>query len=157
KPVLEQDAKLQPNGIIADDHLIPTDSAYRMLINFEGRPFDFQPYSLSRVVAGQIPPETFKDKLVFVGMMGATGLADDYPVPTSNGTKMWGVEIWANGAQNILDGKFVTLEGETSTILFMVVLSAIAVLGFFASGVFGWLGALRLLLLYSAGAYGCTL
>lgn len=156
KPPQDQNAKLMPKAIEAADRLIPTDDAYRMLINFEGAPFAFKHYSLSKVVAGEVPPETFKDKLVFVGMMGATGLADDYPVPTSNGTKMWGVEIWANGAQNILNGKFVTREGEFSTNLFMVALSAIAVLGFFASGAFGWLGTAGVLLLYSAGAYWWT-
>lgn len=152
-----QDAKPEASGIAAADRFIPTDPSYRMLINFEGAPFAFQHVSLSKVVTGQVPAETFKDKLVFVGMMGATGLADDYPVPTSNGTKMWGVEIWANGAQNILNSKFVVPEGELSTNLFMAILAAIAVLGFFARGIFGWLGTAIVLLGYGGGAYFLTL
>ena len=153
RPPLEQEAKLLPDGILATNHLIPTDNVFRMLINFEGAPFDFPHPSFSKVVAGDYPASMFRDKLVFVGMMAATGLADDYPVPTSRGTKMWGVEIWANGAQNILNGKFVVSQGEVSTIAFMVVLSSVAAVGFFLWGAAGWGVTFGLVLLYSAGAF----
>jgi adenylate cyclase len=148
-----QDAQTAANGIQAAGRFIPTDRSYRMLINFEGKPFAFPHYSFSKVVTGQVPAETFRDKLVFVGMMGATGLADDYPVPTSGGTKMWGVEIWANGAQNILTGKFVEPEGELSTNIFMVALAIAALIGFFARGILGWIGTAVVLLAYGGGAY----
>jgi len=156
RPPLDQEAKLLPDGIFATNRPIPTDGSYRMLIDFQGPPYAYPHPSLSKVVAGQYPPAMFRDKLVFVGMMGATGLADDYPVPTAEGTKMWGVEIWANGAQNILNGKFVVPQGEISTILFMVVLGAAAALGFFLWGALGWVSTFGLLLLYSAGAYVWT-
>ncbi|HEY8692130.1 MAG TPA: adenylate/guanylate cyclase domain-containing protein, partial [Chloroflexota bacterium] len=156
RPPLEQEAKLRPDGIFATNRLIPTDANFRMLINYEGAPFAFPKLSLSQVVAGNYPASTFKDKLVFVGMMGATGLADDYPVPTSQGTKMWGVEIWANGAQNILDGKFVVQQDEVSTLLFMFGLSALAALGFFLWGASGWFLAFGIVLAYSVGEYFFT-
>ncbi len=156
RPPLEQEAKLAPDGIFATNRFIPTDSSYRMLINYEGGPFAFPHPSLSRVVAGDYPAQLFRDKLVFVGEMGATGLADNYPVPTSVGTKMDGVEIWANGAQNILNGKFVVAQGELSTIAFMVVLSALASAAFFLWGVGGWGAWALLTLLYSVGAYVIT-
>ena len=148
-----QDAKLLPNAIAGNGWAIPTDPDYRMLIDFEGRPAAFTHVSLSRVVAGQYPAATFRDKLVLVGMMGATGFADSYPVPTSPGDKMWGVEIWANGAQNILDGKFVVQQGELTTLLFMLALSAIAALGFVLSGALGWSLTAALLVAYTGAAY----
>ncbi|HVA25383.1 MAG TPA: CHASE2 domain-containing protein, partial [Chloroflexota bacterium] len=153
RPSLDQEAKLRPDGVFAGNRLIPTDSDFRMLINYEGAPFAFPKLSLSKVVAGDYPASTFKDKLVFVGMMGATGLADDYPVPTSQTTKMWGVEIWANGAQNILDGKFVVQQEQITTLLFMVGLSAVAALGFFLWGAAGWFLTFGILIAYSVGEY----
>lgn len=154
---VDQSLKPLADGIQSPDGVIPTDNAYRMLINFEGAPFAFPHPSLSKVVAGAYPPEMFKDKLVFVGEMGASGLADNYPVPTSTSTKMDGVEIWANGAQNLLNGKFVTPQGELTTILLMVVLSTLAALGFFLSGgAAGWGGTLGLIVIYSAVAYFWT-
>ncbi|HEU0168182.1 MAG TPA: CHASE2 domain-containing protein, partial [Chloroflexota bacterium] len=143
--------KLEGNGIQTANGFVPTDQTYRMLINFEGKPFAFKHYSLSQVADGKIDPANFKDKLVFVGELGATNLVDNYPVPSSNETKMDGVEIWANGAQNILDGKFVVPEGTISTLIFMVVLSAGAIVGFFFSGaLLGWLAGLGVIVVYSA-------
>jgi adenylate cyclase len=156
RPPLDQEAKLTPDGIFATNRLIPTDSAYRMVVNYEGAPFAFPHPSLSRVVAGDYQPRLFRDKLVFIGEMGATGLADNYPVPTSADTKMDGVEIWANGAQNILTGKFVIPQDEISTILFMLALSGLASLGFFLWGAGGWGAWALLTALYSLGAYFWT-
>ncbi len=156
-PPLDQSAKLLPDGIQWNNKRIPTDSSYRMLVNFEGQPLDFPHPSLSRVVAGQYPKDMFKDKIVFVGAMNASTLADNYPVPSSTATKMDGVEIWANGAQNLLTGKYVQPEGEVTTILFMVVLSALATLGFFAGGAVGWGGTLGIMVVYSALASLLTL
>lgn len=155
-PILDQEAKLQPDGIDALGHMIPTDPSYRMLIDYQGKPFAFPHVSLSQVVNGAYPPEQFKDKLVLVGMMGATGLADDYPVPSSADTKMWGVEIWANGVQNLLNGKFVTPQDQLSTLLLMAGLSAAAAAGFFLWGALGWLLTLGIVVVYSGVEYLLT-
>jgi len=158
RPPLDQITSLTPAGIKWDDRLVPTDSAYRMLINFEGRPASFKHFSLSSVVRGQVPAEELKGKLVFVGELGATSLADNYIVPTSNGTnKMDGVEIWAMGAQNMLDGKYVTAQDEVTTILVMLVLSSLAAAGFFLGGAVGWASTIALEIVSSGVAYLWTI
>lgn len=153
RPALDQGVTLQPNGISALGRTVPTDPNFRMLIDYVGPPFAFPHLGLSKVVNGAYPASDFKDKLVLVGMMGATGLADDYPVPTSRGTKMWGVEIWANGAQNLLNGKFVAPEGELTSMLLMIGLGVIAAVGFFLWGAAGWFLAFGLVLAYSSAEF----
>ncbi len=156
RPPLDQDAKLQSNGILADGHLIPTDPYYRMLINYVGPPFAFTTISLSDLADKKVDLSVVKDKLVFVGQTKLTGGADSYPVPTSPNLKMDGVEIWANGAQNILNGKFVTRQGTISTALVMVVLSCLAAVTFFMWSALGWLAALGLMAIYSLGSFFYT-
>lgn len=59
-------------------------------------------YSLVDVVEGRIPPEVFAGKIVLVGALDASGLADNYATPNSpSGEKMFGVEIHANIIETI--------------------------------------------------------
>src|SRR5581483_3273738 len=113
-------------------------------------------YSMSKIISGEVPAEALKDKLVFVGELGSSNIPDNYPVPTSADSKMDGVEIWANGAQNILDGKFVLPEGNLSTHVLMVVLSVLAAAAFYVTGVLGWVFSLGIMLVYSGAAYLLT-
>ena len=148
-PPLAQQARLGTNVVHAVQRDIPTDSYYRMRIDFVGRPSSFRTVSLSDVADKKIDLSFLKDKLVFVGQTGLTGGADNYPVPTSPNGRMDGVEIWANGAQNLLDGKFVELQGSISTGIVLVAIVSLAAAGFFAWGAAGWLSAIGLLALYS--------
>ncbi|MBV9119801.1 MAG: adenylate/guanylate cyclase domain-containing protein, partial [Chloroflexi bacterium] len=157
RPPVERDAKLGDSSVEAGGRSIPTDSSYRMLIDYQAPPLSYKHFSLSQVAAGQVAPSEFKDKLVFIGEMGSTSLPDSYPVPVSTQRKMDGVEIWANGAQNILDGKFVVPEDQISTLAFMLVLSGLGAAAFFAWGVIGWLVSLGVLVVYSGAAYLWTL
>jgi adenylate cyclase len=93
------------HGIRAMRRLLPTDPFFRMIITWAGPPSrvfrpesqTFRSVSFVDVMQGNVPPETFKDKMVFLGLMDASGFADDYQVPTSEvGGKMKGVEIHAN-------------------------------------------------------------
>ncbi len=102
-------------GLIAARRFIPTSTAGEMLISFAGPPSiagladrqTFRTVSFFDVMEGSVPPDTFRDKMVFVGVSGATGVTDDFQVPTSRGRgKMAGVEIHANAFSTILAARF---------------------------------------------------
>ena len=66
---------------------IPIDAKGNLTINYAGGPYEsshsaFTVVSFVDVLHGRVSPETFRGKLVLVGMTG-TGYADDYWTPTS--------------------------------------------------------------------------
>lgn len=107
----------------ASGRTIPVDPFYRMIINYAGGPTTstgssaFQVASFLDVLEGRVDPAVFRDRIVFVGLLGATGFADDYWVPTAEaGTgKMAGVEIHANAAATILSNSFLVAQDQVST------------------------------------------
>ncbi|HLY64126.1 MAG TPA: adenylate/guanylate cyclase domain-containing protein [Chloroflexota bacterium] len=119
---------------------IPTDQYFRMPIYFFSRPDGYHPNAISlyKIAEGQVPPELIRGRLFFVGAYEATGLADDYPVPTSENSKMDGVEIWANAAQSLIEGKFITPEPWPSTFGFMLGLSLLAAVVLLRFTALGW-------------------
>ncbi len=64
-------------------------------IRYVAKPDHYDRYSWVDVVSGKIPPEYFKDAIVLVGAYAA-GMQDQYSVPVSRNSKMYGVEIHAN-------------------------------------------------------------
>nr|MBC8550421.1 adenylate/guanylate cyclase domain-containing protein [Candidatus Brocadiales bacterium] len=84
---------------------IPIDSWNRMMINYCGPASTFKYYSVCDVIDGKIPPDAFRDKIVFVGAT-ASGLGDYIATPFSSQTP--GVEKHATVTENILHEKFVT-------------------------------------------------
>src|SRR5579859_7153280 len=112
---------------------IPLEGAAAVHINYFGPPS--QPYapnatfrviSFVDVLRGRIDPETWRGGLVFVGTLGAVGLADDYWTPISDqGRKMAGVEIHANVAATLFSTRFLT---DASAPLDSLIILAIAVL-----------------------------
>jgi len=141
---------------------IPTDEYFRMPIYFFSKPAGFaqtNAISLARIAEGQASPDALRNRLVFVGPYQATGLADDYPVPTSSGgslAKMAGVEIWANAAQSLIEGKFITPQPWTTTFSFMLGLSLLAAAVFFRWGALGWGATILLAVIYTAVRYVLT-
>lgn len=89
---------------------IPTDESGRMLINYLGPARTFPHYSISDVLAGRIPAEKFKGKIVLAGAT-ATGIYDMRVTPF--GPVYPGVEIHANVIDNILHGNFLVHSGWT--------------------------------------------
>lgn len=107
----------ETNGLAALGRVIPVDSNTRMIISFAGPPTrltsggrqTFKTVSLSDVIDGTVNPTTFRDKIVLIGLLGASGFADDYWTPTSPGIgKMAGVEIHANALATLVSGRFFT-------------------------------------------------
>lgn len=64
-------------------------------IRYVAKPDHYDCYSWADVVSGKISPAFFKDAIVLVGAYAA-GMQDQYSVPVTRDSKMYGVEIHAN-------------------------------------------------------------
>lgn len=71
---------------------------------YSGKTGEFQHVSMRAVLAGEVPKEAFKDKLVMVGAY-APGSQDAYRAAIDRGRSMYGVEIHANIVQAYLQHK----------------------------------------------------
>ena len=83
---------------------IPLDPRDRMLIDYAGPAGAFRHLSVADVLAGRIPKDAVRDRIVFVG--GTAAAIYDLRV-TPMSPVLPGVEKHANVAANILDGKFL--------------------------------------------------
>ena len=110
------DGRPDPTTILLAGRRIPTDAASSLHISYFGPPSDpgaatassFRVVSFVDVLRGQADPATWHDGIVFVGLLGAAGFADDYWTPVSDqGRKMSGLEIHANVAATLLSTQFV--------------------------------------------------
>ncbi len=130
---------------------IPIDQYFRMPIYFFSKPTGYHrtAYSLSDIADGRVAPEALRNRLVMAGPYGATGLADDYPVPTSVDSKMDSVEIFANATQSLIQGKFITNQSAASTFAIMFALSLLAALVFARGGALGVIATIVIALAYS--------
>lgn len=97
------DAFCQKNTV--ERHEIPRDKYGKTLINYSGRPGDYEHISLVDVLDGKIDPRAFTNSIVLVGAY-ATGMQDNFNVPNGYSSQMFGVEIHANILQSLLDGRF---------------------------------------------------
>ena len=98
---------------------IPTDVEGRMLINFAGKGKTFTHYSAADVLSGVVPPETFKDAIVFVGATAA-GIFDLRVTPYEE--VFPGVEIHANTVENILGRRFLHRPAWVEIAVFLLIL-----------------------------------
>ncbi|MDD3849732.1 MAG: adenylate/guanylate cyclase domain-containing protein [Smithellaceae bacterium] len=98
---------LEPFGaksVVIDDIVVPTDESGQLLINYMGPPQTFPHYSISDILAGRLPKDTFRGKIVLVGAT-AVGIYDLRVTPFS--ATFPGVEIHANVIDNILHRNFL--------------------------------------------------
>lgn len=112
--------------ILADEeHIILTDRAGRVLINFAGRTGTIRTVSALDVLRKNVPEATLADRIVLIGST-ALGTGDIHVTPFST---MPGVEKQATVVENLLHGNFMMREETTVllsvvvTILFTVVLT----------------------------------
>ena len=84
---------------------VPTDKYGKTVINYSGKPGDYEHISFVDVINGKIDTRTFKNSIVLVGAY-ATGMQDNFNVPNGHGTQMFGVEIHANILQSLMEGRF---------------------------------------------------
>jgi adenylate cyclase len=91
-------------GIEMGDRFVPSDESGRLLINYLGRPRTFPYISLTDVLAGRVPPGTFKDRIVLVG---ATAVATYDLRNTPFDPRYPGTEVHATVIDNILTQTFM--------------------------------------------------
>ena len=109
------DGRPDAETLVLAGRQIPVDASSTVRINYFGPPSDpsapsttFRIVSFVDVLRGQIDPAPWRDGVTFIGLLGATGFADDYWTPVSDqGHKMSGVEVHANVAATILSTQFL--------------------------------------------------
>jgi adenylate cyclase len=117
-------------------------------------PAEFCVVSMKDVIAGAVPRELIQGRTVFVGFHSVSAVPDDYPVPNSAGRKMFGVEIWANTAQSIFTNRYPVLkQGFVTTLVQLLIVTLVGMLLVVRWRLWGFLGALGVLLAYVMGAY----
>ena len=90
--------EITPNAIKADKY-------GRTLINYSGKPLDYECISMIDILEGKIDCRALKNSIVLVGAY-ATGMQDNFKVPNGGSAQMYGVEIHANILQSFMQGRF---------------------------------------------------
>jgi len=103
-PLAVRSGRYGVDGVQIGDRFVPTDESGSLLINYRGPAHTFPTYSISDILAGRLPPGTFKDRIVIVGAT-ATGIGDIRTTPF--GPVFPGPEVHANVIDNILAGDFL--------------------------------------------------
>ncbi len=109
------DDRPDPGTFVLAGRQIPVDPSSAVRINYFGPPSDpaspaatFRTVSFVDVLRGHVDPSTWRDGIVFIGLLGAAGFADDYWTPVSDlGRKMSGLEIHANVAATLVSTQFL--------------------------------------------------
>jgi adenylate cyclase len=131
-----------------------TSTVEQQSIGFCKIPGEFCVVSMKDVIAGAVPRELLLGRTVFVGFHSVSAVPDDYPVPNSEGRKMFGVEIWANTAQSIFTNRYPVLrQGFITTLAQILIVTLVGMLLVVRWRLWGFLGALGALLVYIAGGY----
>lgn len=104
---------------------VPTDITGRSIINYSGKPGDYEYISLADVLDGKMDPRIFSDSVVFVGAY-APSMQDDFVVPNGGSSQMYGVEIHANIFQSYLQGRFA-VNGDTYILSLVTALLAMII------------------------------
>lgn len=110
------------NGVSAQT--IPTDRSGRSIINYSGKPGDYECVSMADVLDGKIDSRAFKNSIVFVGAY-APGMQDNFKVPSGGSEQMYGVEIHANILQSYLENRFAI----SGNMWLFAILTALVVFG----------------------------
>jgi class 3 adenylate cyclase/CHASE2 domain-containing sensor protein len=152
------------------DRLMPIDRRGGMSIYYAARPAQTDPdaarsypcknttyfcvVSMKDVIKGTIPRELFSGRAIFIGAHSISAVPDSYPVPNSSGDRMFGVEIWANATQSILTNRYPVLkQSDAATLVQLFIVTLAGLLLVLRWRLFGFIGALALLVAYVVGAY----
>jgi adenylate cyclase len=151
------------------DRVIPIDRRGGMSVYYAGPPAPptretaanpctdpkyFCVVSMKDVINGRIPRELITGRAIFIGAHSLSAVPDDYPVPNSGGKKMFGVEIWANAAQSILTNRYPVLkQSDLATLAQLLALTLAGLLLVLRWRLYGFIGALVLLVAYATAAY----
>ena len=92
-------------GIDLKHQHIPAEKNHWMYIDYSGRANNIQRFSFFDVISGQVPPRTFRNKIILLGFT-AEGMAQKFNTPVQKNVSA--VEIEANVLENIINGKFIS-------------------------------------------------
>jgi hypothetical protein len=98
---------------------VPIDALGRMVINYVGPPGSFPAYSFVDVGRGEVPAETFADKVVLVGLT-APNEPETEMQPTPFAAASPRVEITANALHSLLQRDYVRHE-PSKTVAFLLI------------------------------------
>ena len=96
----------------------------RSIIDYSGRPGDYEFVPLVDVMEGKIDPRAFSRCIVLVGAY-APGMMDNFNVPTGGMNQMYGVEIHANILQAFMQNRF-SVNGDPY--IYAIIFAAVAAL-----------------------------
>jgi HD-GYP domain-containing protein (c-di-GMP phosphodiesterase class II) len=91
------------SSLSIDDRVVPVDGKSNLLLRYRGKKRTFTYISAADVLSGDVPDETFRDKITFVG---TTALGTREVVATPLDTLFAGVEVQATVADNLLEQDF---------------------------------------------------
>lgn len=122
------------SGVDIGPVAVPTDRAMRLLINYRGPRGTFPIFSFADLLAGKIPAQALKGRIVLVGA-SFIGNSDANAQPFGS-TEMPGIERMANIIDTILARDFIT---ETPPPWVGIVLAAVLMLAAATGGAMAWL------------------
>jgi len=118
---------MTPEGIRKGPYgpTLPADKDNAFLINYVGPPHTFSHVPYHRVLRGEVPPKTFRNKLVLVGAVSQT-LRDHFFTPffspLFSNEQMAGIEVHANVIETMLSGRYLTRGSSWINLAILVVL-----------------------------------
>lgn len=101
---------------------LPTDNS-KINVNFFAPPFGYKMIPFVDVLNGKFEPNTFRDKIVLIGVTSFKQNEDRVLTPRDNATPMPGIEFRANEIQTIIEGKFLTTQSDLSVIFTIAAIS----------------------------------
>ena len=118
------------SSLALGDRTVPLDGRSNLLLRFRGPRRTFTFVSAADVLADRVLPDTFRDKVVFVG---ATALGTQELVATPHDPRFIGVEVQATVADNLLQGDFLSRPADAPLVEAAATLIGGAVLALVAS------------------------
>jgi HD-GYP domain-containing protein (c-di-GMP phosphodiesterase class II) len=149
-------SNVNASSLILDNRIVPLDGKSNLLLRYRGKKRTFTYVSAADVLGNNVPPGTFREKVVFVG---TTALGTREVVATPFDTLFAGVEVQATVADNLLEQDFIrrhelgpALESQAVLVLGIAVAIAVARAGLLWGALWGagglaalWYGAVWLL------------
>jgi adenylate cyclase len=126
-------ANVNTSWLMSDERSVPLDGKSNLLLRYRGGKRTFPYVSAAAVLSGEPHPDTFQDKIVFVG---TTALGTREVVSTPLDTLFTGVEVQATVADNLLQQDFIWRPEHGV----MVETQAVVAVGFVAALLVGRLG-----------------
>jgi adenylate cyclase len=105
--------RFDDQGVAVEAGIVPLDIGWSLPLRYYGPRGTLTTISASTVSQGTLPPQTFRNRVVFVGTT-ATGAGDRFATPYD--PVMPGVEVLATAAANLLTGSTLVRSAGTRTL-----------------------------------------